>query len=87
MLHTMGPDLQCSWFPELWIHSCCLEHDLGASDESFFNCLLNESFGKIGPLAWVFAVAVFLGMYLGRPVRFYFLNKRAEKETEEKDNG
>jgi hypothetical protein len=65
-------DMECSWFPELWIHDCCVAHDLGGSDIEFLQCLVHES-TFLGPLGVTFAVIVFTGMVLGRPIRNLFL--------------
>lgn len=64
---TTLPDMECSWFPELWIHECCVAHDIGVGDLAFMDCIVSKS-DFLGPFAFLFAGIVVGGMALFRPV-------------------
>jgi hypothetical protein len=76
------PDMQCSWFPELWMHNCCVAHDLGGGDLNFFSCILEESWFLISA-PFFFAVIVTTGMIIGRPIR-HKLMKRMKKDASDR---
>lgn len=66
----------CSWFPDLWIRTCCEDHDYAywleiprmKADLDFMGCIARES-AFLGPLAFLFAGGIVAGMALGRPIR------------------
>ena len=66
-------DMQCSWFPDLWMKDCCIAHDLGASDYEFLTCVSQASMEPLGIFGGVFALIIVAGMICGRPIRNLWL--------------
>ena len=66
-------DMQCSWFPDLWIKDCCIAHDLGGGDYEFLTCVAETSLPYLGPFAGIFGIVIVMGMILGRPLRKLWL--------------
>ena len=64
----------CTLFPDLWIHDCCVAHDLAdysgitdnVADEAFFVCIVNATGG--GWVSYVCAGLIVSGMIIGRPL-------------------
>lgn len=72
-------DGECTWFPELWIHDCCVLHDMGFGDSVFMRCVA-ESSHFLGPFAYVFAGLLLTGMCLGRPL-YHWIKRRKDDDV------
>ncbi len=65
----------CSWFPDLWIKTCCEDHDYAywleiprlKADIDFMGCISEQS-SFLGPFALI-VVGIVAGMAMGRPIR------------------
>ena len=68
------PDLQCSWWPDVWfgksLTEFCAAHDLGGSDWQ----LLIDVASQGGAHFLALGVTMYVGVKLGRPL--YLVYKR-----------
>lgn len=90
MLNTA--DMECSWFPELWIHKCCTAHDLTNDDLGLFGCVWQETLkvSHSNLLSVIFAFLILFGMILFRPLRMFCLQRLSTKPKDkegDRDDG